>query len=281
MFREQVEAFEYETEWVALRIIQTAVGAWCARRASELWPDKHPCGNHSSWWKEHPIIYPTALRAARSCRLRTLKLLKQLVRRQQPLSMVVEKGSSVNKLTEKNLWPIMFDSEPVSAGLVPRTDNRMGLVNAVLGMQRSVESDAHTMNNPLSVSEAIGTMTPQSVFELLDLDDSGSLGKEAIRRATDVLERVLGTHVSIQQMDEYFSVMDVDNDGEISQKEFILFWYGSRVNWMSEAKVRSELELLDPNTSLLDVPVGVLRSLLKDQYQATAPIDSPGRVDEV
>ena len=89
-YRTQCEAFEFESEYVAIRIIQTVVGAWVALRAREKFPAKfddegHISGHpHHPFWQRHPNIYETAVIACRDERLRTLGLMLKLVRKQEP-----------------------------------------------------------------------------------------------------------------------------------------------------------------------------------------------------
>ena len=89
-YRKQCEAFEFESEYVAIRIIQTVVGAWVALRAREKFPAKfddegHISGHpHHPFWQRHPNIYETAVIACRDERLRTLGLMLKLVRKQEP-----------------------------------------------------------------------------------------------------------------------------------------------------------------------------------------------------
>ena len=62
-YRDCMEASIMEVELLSLCMIQTAVGEWACRRLHAKYPNKHPCGNHSSWWRHHGgDIYPTALR---------------------------------------------------------------------------------------------------------------------------------------------------------------------------------------------------------------------------
>ena len=85
-FRKQMEAFQKESEYIAVRIIQAVVGAWVALKLVErrstngnrLFPS-HP------FWQQHPNIYQRAVLACRDQRLRTLSLLLKLVRRQKPM----------------------------------------------------------------------------------------------------------------------------------------------------------------------------------------------------
>jgi hypothetical protein len=86
-YRKQVETFNFESEFVALRIIQTVVGAWAALKAREKFGNngtthRHP---HHPFWNKHPNIYREAVLACRDQRLRTLGLLLKLVRRQKPM----------------------------------------------------------------------------------------------------------------------------------------------------------------------------------------------------
>lgn len=120
-YAESMDACIAETEFVALRLIQTAVGEWVARRAWQKRPDSHPCGPLSSFWQRHSATYPVALRAARDARLRTLKLLMKLVRRTRPQAMTMEelrtskrlKGMLRGQDTESEevargaLWPLL------------------------------------------------------------------------------------------------------------------------------------------------------------------------------
>lgn len=80
-YRKQVEEYEQEQEYVALRIIQTVTSAWVALRARKKFPKTHP---HHPFWRKHDSIYESAVLACRDQRLRTLNLLLKLVRRQKP-----------------------------------------------------------------------------------------------------------------------------------------------------------------------------------------------------
>lgn len=103
-YADSMDACISETQLVALRLIQTAVGEWVARRAWQKDPTAHPCGVLASFWREHSATYPVALRAARDTRLRTLKLLLKLVRRTRPEAMTLEELEKSRKL--KGMLPI-------------------------------------------------------------------------------------------------------------------------------------------------------------------------------
>ena len=89
-YAESMESNMHETEMVALRLIQTAVGEWIARRAYQKNPEAHPNSVLHTFWREHPTTYLVALRAARNTRLATLKLLMKLVRKTRPVAMTME-----------------------------------------------------------------------------------------------------------------------------------------------------------------------------------------------
>jgi hypothetical protein len=89
-YAESMQAYNSETEIVAIELIKTVVGEWVARRAWQKNPEVHPSGPLASFWQKHSATYPVALRAARDARLRTLKLLMKLVRRTKPQAMTME-----------------------------------------------------------------------------------------------------------------------------------------------------------------------------------------------
>lgn len=89
-YAESMDAYIMETQLVALRLIQTALGEWVARRSWQKNPEVHPSGVMASFWHRHSVTYLVALRAARDARLRTLKLLMKMVRRTRPTAMTME-----------------------------------------------------------------------------------------------------------------------------------------------------------------------------------------------
>lgn len=103
-FRKQYEAFQSESEYVAVRIIQAVVGAWVVlqrfeRGSSDGSKRKYP---RHPFWQHHPNIYRRAVLACRDQRLRTLGLLLKLVRRQKPM---MEAANDIMKELESNGTP--------------------------------------------------------------------------------------------------------------------------------------------------------------------------------
>ena len=84
-FRQQIEFYEREAEFVALRLLQAALGAFvCLRLEAKGKGPKH-------WfWKQHRGIYRIAVTRCRDQRIRTLAVLMKLVRRQRPAVKLVE-----------------------------------------------------------------------------------------------------------------------------------------------------------------------------------------------
>ena len=100
-YREQMAQFKREREFVALSTIQAGVAFWVARRSCQMWPERHPSGQLSgvprvcwpclqlmwlsvgcvavAWWRAHSATHQSS-KGRFECRLRTLQLLRQLVR---------------------------------------------------------------------------------------------------------------------------------------------------------------------------------------------------------
>jgi hypothetical protein len=110
-----VENFDTESEFVAMRMIQAALGAWIALRAHEKWGHRsRPNGQSKAaaaaaaaggsgggsgasslhpahpLWRRMPETYRVGVLAMRDARLRNLGLLAKIVRRQRPLVKLVE-----------------------------------------------------------------------------------------------------------------------------------------------------------------------------------------------
>jgi hypothetical protein len=66
-YRGQVENYELESEFVAMRLIQAAVGAWVALRAQEKWGSTHPV---HPLWRRKTEAYRIGVIAMRDQRLR-------------------------------------------------------------------------------------------------------------------------------------------------------------------------------------------------------------------
>jgi hypothetical protein len=108
-----------ESEFVAMRIIQAALGAWIALRAHEKWGHRSKPNGQSKvaaaaaaaaaaaggsgggsgasslhpahpLWRRMPETYRVGVLAMRDARLRNLGLLAKIVRRQRPLVKLVE-----------------------------------------------------------------------------------------------------------------------------------------------------------------------------------------------
>jgi hypothetical protein len=92
-----MDASILEVEYFSLCIIQAAVGEWVCRRMHQKAPSTHPCGNHSSWWRHHELIYPVALRAARNTRLRSLKLMVKIARLTRPSCPTLAELTEIKK----------------------------------------------------------------------------------------------------------------------------------------------------------------------------------------
>lgn len=103
-YAESMDSCVHETQMVALRLIQTAVGEWIARRAWQKNPEAHPNAVLHTFWRAHPTTYLVALRAARNTRLRTLKLLMKLVRKTRPVAMTMEELEISRKM--KGMLPM-------------------------------------------------------------------------------------------------------------------------------------------------------------------------------
>lgn len=121
-YRDQVENFEMECEFVAVRIIQAAVGGWVALRAQEKWGDDsdaaateegigiggeggrarrgtpHPA---HPFWRRMPNTYRVGVLAMRDIRLRNLGLLAKIIRRQRPLVKLAEYLKRENEYSAK------------------------------------------------------------------------------------------------------------------------------------------------------------------------------------
>ena len=66
-YREQVECYEKESEFVALRLLQAACGAFVCLKLVEKGK-----GPRHWFWKKHPEVYKIAVLRARDQRIRTL-----------------------------------------------------------------------------------------------------------------------------------------------------------------------------------------------------------------
>ena len=69
-------------------------------------------------------------------------------------------------------------------------------------------------------------MTPRQVFDQLDEDKSGFLDRAEVEKASGWLGAGLGLIMSAAELDEQFSLMDPDGDGEVTFEEFDDWWKG-------------------------------------------------------
>lgn len=86
-YREQMEQYSHESEFIAARMILTAVGAWVAVRARQKWGDaKHSSTPHPAHaiWRRNQKAYIVGVIAVRNQRLRILTDLMRAARKTRP-----------------------------------------------------------------------------------------------------------------------------------------------------------------------------------------------------
>ena len=89
-------------------------------------------------------------------------------------------------------------------------------------------ADPTSLNAALRKNSRDGN--PKEVFAELDTDDSGSLDRSECDNAAEVLGEKLGFKITQEEMDEAFGQMDIDGDGDIELKEFVVWWKGFAMN---------------------------------------------------
>jgi hypothetical protein len=88
-------------------------------------------------------------------------------------------------------------------------------------------------------------MSAEEVFRRIDTDRSGTLNVKEVDRASGILGASIGCVLSAREVERYFKLMDIDNDGEVNTTEFEVFWRGMEaeqlVGDMTEDEVRMAL----------------------------------------
>jgi hypothetical protein len=166
-YRDQVEFYERESEFVALRLIQAACSAFvCLKLESKGKGPKH-------WfWKKHPGIYRIAVVRARDQRIRTLACLMKLVRRQRPVAKLVEYLQKEKDLKDKHR-DFQKEQEAIKEqkrmDALPKAEKRRELARIHREKRLAAEAAAQeeTVQNPLAGSsphthrDGSGMRTPE------------------------------------------------------------------------------------------------------------------------
>ena len=219
-YRQQVETFNYESEFVALRIIQTVVGAWVALKAREKFGNngtthRHP---HHPFWQHHPNIYKEAVLACRDQRLRTLGLLLKLVRRQQPM---ISTADFLMKEAERQGPAVPTQSSRASIALGAGLGAGGGLLSKV--KKQGVES-AEGCFSTFEVEGGFGDPmeldsppmpAPRPVVQSAPQDDEGESRADAALSLLASFDQTKGDQAADEENQEGTTDQDVDDQEEV------------------------------------------------------------------
>jgi len=167
-FRQQMELYERESEFVALRLLQASLGAFVCLKLESKGSEGFLKRMHP-FWRQHRGVYRIAVAQCRDQRIRTLTVLMKLVRRQRPVVKLVEYLQREQELESRHRdFQKERDTieEKKRLDALPRAERRKEMTRIerekreaaeaaknALGLTKSTSADtSETMANPLAGS---------------------------------------------------------------------------------------------------------------------------------